>query len=359
MKTKIIDLAIIGVHPPPYGGVGVSLQRLIPYLQDSELDYVIYNTGSSKPIIPKVVNVGWSPIWVIKMLFFSRHKVIQLSTSRWWARLFGAILHIFTGAKIIIYARGYSLTRSYEKAGTLKRMLVKITLENVHTILATNSELAQNIHQLGFDKERIKIVYPFIPPSRNGAIDEVPPTVREFAKDKSHIIAANGGYIYIDEKDVYGLRTMVDLIRKLVGKYPDMGLIVYLRKGTDKDKSKYSDLIYEINSSKLKNNILFYTSNHEFYPIFNICKLFLRPTSTDGDANSIREAFYFGVPVIASDVVPRPKGTILYQYGNNEHLYQRVIQVLSNVNDFKESVASLPVYNSAEHLMKIYCELIG
>jgi glycosyltransferase involved in cell wall biosynthesis len=357
MNKKSKNIAIIGIYPPPYGGVSVSLQRLVPYLDEKNIDYVIYNTGRSKPDIPFIENVGWSPLWVLKMLFFSRHNVIQLSTSRWWARLYGALLHICTGAKIIIYARGYSLTRSYEQGGKIKRYLIRKTLENVHTIISTNYELAERIQKFGFDRNRIKVVYPFIPPSINGGLDNVPPIVKGFAGTKSHIIAANGGYVYIDGRDVYGLRVMVSLMKRLVQLYPDIGLIVYLRRGADKDEGKFYDLKQEVYNSGLKYNILFHTSDHEFYPLLNMSDLFLRPTSTDGDANSIREAFYFGVPVIASDVVPRPEGTILYKYGNDKQLYQEVVQVLSNINDFKKSVASLPVYNSADHLIKIYREL--
>jgi hypothetical protein len=40
--------------------------------------------------------------------------------------------------------------------------------------------------------------------------------------------------------------------------------------------------------------------------------LSIRPAATDEDAISLREALYFNCPVIASDVVRRPKGTILF-----------------------------------------------
>lgn len=39
--------------------------------------------------------------------------------------------------------------------------------------------------------------------------------------------------------------------------------------------------------------------------------LLLRPTESDGDSISVREALTWGIPVLASDVAPRPKGTFV------------------------------------------------
>ncbi len=48
-------------------------------------------------------------------------------------------------------------------------------------------------------------------------------------------------------------------------------------------------------------------------PLFEYIDIFLRPTNTDGDSLSIREAIYSGIPTIASDIVERPFGTITFK----------------------------------------------
>jgi len=45
-------------------------------------------------------------------------------------------------------------------------------------------------------------------------------------------------------------------------------------------------------------------------PAFPFTAVYLRPTLTDGDAVSIREALDAGVPVVASNVVRRPRGVV-------------------------------------------------
>ena len=47
----------------------------------------------------------------------------------------------------------------------------------------------------------------------------------------------------------------------------------------------------------------------------------VRPTNTDGDALSIREAMYFKISVIASDVTTRPENTIIFKNRDLDDFY--------------------------------------
>ena len=50
----------------------------------------------------------------------------------------------------------------------------------------------------------------------------------------------------------------------------------------------------------------FHVKEGPFIPVLRLTDVLLKPTNTDGDAISVREALYLGVPVVASDVVERP-----------------------------------------------------
>jgi glycosyltransferase involved in cell wall biosynthesis len=105
--------------------------------------------------------------------------------------------------------------------------------------------------------------------------------------------------------------------------------------------------------------VLFYESRSEFLPVYAVADVFLRPTTTDGDANSIREALHFGIPVVASDVIPRPAGCRLYPFGNHEELVRVVGDVLSNLPRERSLAAAAPRSSAADLLIPIYRELIG
>lgn len=76
----------------------------------------------------------------------------------------------------------------------------------------------------------------------------------------------------------------------------------------------------EVERLGLEDAVYFNTETGVFLPVLAEATVFIRPTATDGDANSIREALSLGVPVIASDVVSRPKGCRLHENRNIDDL---------------------------------------
>lgn len=63
----------------------------------------------------------------------------------------------------------------------------------------------------------------------------------------------------------------------------------------------------------LQENFLLLNENLSFVRLIEQADIVLRPTNTDGDALTVREALYLGKPIIASDIVNRPLGTILFK----------------------------------------------
>ena len=102
-------------------------------------------------------------------------------------------------------------------------------------------------------------------------------------------------------------------------------VVSYIISGNnDKAISSYSKKIEELG---LENTVLLYQNKGELWPFFKISNMFLRPSTTDGDSNALREALSFDLPCIASDVVLRPKGTIIYKAGNLESLIEEILNV--------------------------------
>ena len=74
------------------------------------------------------------------------------------------------------------------------------------------------------------------------------------------------------------------------------------------------------------------TGQKELWPLFKKINLFIRPTFTDGDAVSIREALSFNCSVIASDVVQRPKSTVTFKNRDFNDLYRQASSMLKSIS---------------------------
>jgi len=352
-------LALIGIYPPPYGGVSVSLQRLIPYLDASGLDYVVYNTGPSRTSHPRIRDIGWSLKWMLRMLLFCRHQVMQFSTSRWPVRAFAALVRCLRDTRLIIYARGYGLPNSFYHGNWAQRRIVRWTLGRTDRVFAPNPDLRERIASIGYDRERIETIPPFIPPDQPPRAEEIPDEVRRFCAGKHPVLVANGAFVKVNGQDVYGLRAMAELVQALLPSFPQLAVVVYLRSGANHAADDFADFVAQVRQAPLCDHLLLFDSKGDFLPILSIADAFLRPSTTDGDANSIREALHFGVPVIASSVIPRPEGCRLYEVNSPEGFHTAVRQVLENLEAERALAAAAPKYNAADKLIAIYREMLA
>jgi glycosyltransferase involved in cell wall biosynthesis len=98
-----------------------------------------------------------------------------------------------------------------------------------------------------------------------------------------------------------------------------------------------------------------------FVPVLAEADVFVRPTNTDGDANSVREALYLGVPAVASDVVERPAGTILFRTRDLDDLEAKVRSVLSVTRRRREAAGQLAPEDRAsiETYLGLLARLVG
>ena len=273
--------------------------------------------------------------------------------------MFAGLLASTRKCHVIIYARGYSLVDSFFKGGKVRRWLIRTALMKAERVIAPNPDLANKITQIGIPRDRIVEIPPFIPPGELPEVARLPDQVRSFCAGKRPILIANGAYKIINDQEVYGLCAMSRLVAALRPEFPNLAVVVFLRAGGDRGAEVFRDLAKELETPDRKASLLFYESNSEFVPLYGIADVFLRPTTTDGDANSVREALHFGVPVVASDVIPRPEGCRTYNWRSYEALLSCTRDVLSNLDTEKERARNAPHHNAAQHLIPLYRSLIG
>lgn len=111
--------------------------------------------------------------------------------------------------------------------------------------------------------------------------------------------------------ETYGFDLLINLIAKLKIEYPRIGLVIALADDLY-IKDYHASLKKRMVELGVLDDIYIMRGQKTLWPLFKYADLLVRPTSTDGDPLSIREANYFIIPTIASNISIRPSYTTCF-----------------------------------------------
>ena len=172
------------------------------------------------------------------------------------------------------------------------------------------------------------------------------------------VISANAFTIkFFKGVDVYGIDLCIELCYNLKQKWNNVGFIFFLPQIGD--IQYFNSLQQRLSELHLQNNFLFVTQPYPFYPILLKSTIFIRPTNTDGDAVSLREALHFKVPSVASDVVARPDETILFKNRDINDLTVKVKDVLDHYQHYKQRLDFVTADDYAARIVQVYQKVAG
>ena len=319
-----MKIALIGIYPPPYGGISVHIQRLSSHLKARNVGHTIYDISGVGKNVDGVVCVHGINRWLLKYIFFAREDIIHYHSSNWLLRIVFGLMS-FLGKKTIVSVHGESLNTSLKKSGRLCKMVIKFALKHTSFIIADNQRIKNLALSLEVSPDKITVLPAFIPPpAKEEDFTGIPEYILRFIDSHKPIISGTACQIsFVEGIDLYGLDLCVELVSSLQKNYPKIGLVFCLP--VIGDRPYFNSVLEKVRYKKLDDNILFVTEPLvEAYPVWAKSDIFVRPTFTDGDSLSIREAMHFNVPVVASDTVPRPGGVVLFK---NRDLNDFVVKV--------------------------------
>lgn len=324
--TKIL---LIGPAPNNIGGISVHLRRLTELLGDIYA-FSIIDEGRKH----------WDGIYNIRSLDVRRYfqmikdaDVVHIHSGVWVLRLY----HILC-CKILLHKRTL-VTVHRDPSIESFSWVTKYFLSLCDTVIAVNDKGYQ------FLLKRSKCKYyhlpAFIPPNIE-AEPQLPAIITTWLdrcrENPNNIILCSNAWnlVFHNGVDLYGLDICIDAMARLNKADNNYFLVFILASNTD-----HQELLIQYKSKikkfGLSDNILIYESPASFVRLLNKCDIVLRCTNTDGDAISIREALYFGKSVIASDVIERPEGTILFKTRDETDLAKKINECVpfgkSNCNE--------------------------
>lgn len=352
-----MKIALIGSYPPPYGGISIHIQRMKEQLQRRGIEVVIYDGSGTVKDEENVVCIGNFKKWLVKYFLFAKEDVIHCHIPNWMIRVIIGFMS-FLGKKTVITIHGQSLSDSLKKGSWFRKKLIKFAINHTSFVIADNKKIEELLLNLEVKPEKVSIITPFIPPDvKEEDYKKVPKYVWDFMKSHKPIISANAFQInFYNGIDLYGLDMIVDLVFQLKKYYQNTGIVICLPNIGD--EKYFEKLKQQIREKKVEDNVLFITEPlPEVYPIWKESDLFVRPTCTDGDALSIREALHFKIPAITSDAVPRPEGVILFKNRDAQDFITTTKNVLDNYKLYKSKVNNLESVRGFDRILEVYNEL--
>lgn len=332
----MLALTIIG-HFCATGGISVHIQRLKVLLESS---YKVKLIDESKAGDHKgdIYNLRKGNIIKYFQIVISSN-IVHIHTSIPLLRLFHVIIARMFLKKTIITIHSLSLIRSKWQI-----FLANLSCRMSHKVILVNNEMQK---ELRLRKDKIIILPAFIPPKMELEPDLPKDIERYFSYQTKKIIICNAFRLnFYQGVDLYGIDMMID-IAKRIKKDKISVFIICVITSLAVNKEIYDYYMNEIVEEALQNYIILIPFAVSFVKMIELCDLVVRPTNTDGDALTIREALYLGKPVIASDVVKRPEGTVVFKNRDVVDLYTKINTTLQD-NDIvlkHKAVNYLEIYN--------------
>lgn len=362
-----MKIILIGLYPPPYGGISVHVKRLYKKLIKVGIDTKIYSLNNVRTE-DKNINYFSLKKHFFKLFFLKKDTIIHFHGSSYKARILLAMIAYIFRKKVIMTVHGVSLEEEYNNLNRIGKRIYKFFLNKISYLIVVNPQIKEWCIQNNILKEKIEVIPSYINPSIDKQdykkIDEqVWSFIEERREEKNLLITANGNVRFYNNEDLYGLDLLIELVKSLREKKYRVSLIFALlgyEEHSNKERIYFEKLLNKIKEYSLEKFIYFYkVKNTEYYPILEKCDIFIRPTNTDGYGISVVEALYLKKISIASDVCIRADGTILFKNRNIKELLFQVENIIKNYKIERKKLNNIEIKEYFEEILKIYKVLIN
>ncbi len=330
-NSKIL---IIGLFPPPLGGISVHIQRVKEKLinQNNQIECLDVIKESKKRS-----KISYFFYFCIRLTNVKPHVIYYHTLSLRKYPFEFAILIFFK--KLLRYnfiIIDHTPRFFYNKNWFFKKIICFLMKFTDQQILIGDSTYKSYLDNKIFLKQNVSIESPYLSPcvkEEKLLISQFPNSLNKFLNKYFPILLINASQLVIwRDKDLYGIDMSIQLINDLKKEFINCGLIIALP--TIGNENYFKKIINDIKNCE--NIYLLMEPSIELWPIIKRSDIFIRPTVSDAYGISISEALFFNVPVIASNVCSRPKGTIIFESENQNDLFNKVNHVLKNDRFKKE-----------------------
>jgi len=308
---KKSNILLIGAVPQPTGGISIHVKRFIEHVSSNEYYNIKCYDLKKKSLFSGNGRVGGFFSGV--RFFFSSH-VVHIHVSNSFVKCFFAFISkLFL--KKVVYTHHNSLVSNGLVFGLMFLFSDQVVLVN-----------DKDIPEKFLRNKCYRVIPAFIPPFRNEILgDDILHKIKGF----DCVVSTNCfSGSFLNDGHLYGFDLILEAVSYISENKMLSGFLFVLVDPGENVSMMVRN--YLDSHPEIEGHVLYIGYPVDFSSLINVSDVTVRATQTDGDSISVRESLYFNVPVIASDVCCRPKGTIIFQNRDYVSLAENILNAAQN-----------------------------
>jgi len=342
----------LGPYPPPHGGVQSNLVAIRTFLLKRNIPCAVINITRHRKADADDVYYPKTSLDLLRLLFRLDYDIIHLHlggmlTKRLLGLSLVCCLMPRSKAVLTFHSGGYPSSPQGRKDHPAS--FTGFVFRRFDRLIAVNPAIFEFFQKLGVRADRRRLIYPHSFSDDRSESEALPQDLAGFLESHSPALISVG----LLEPE-YDLALQIAVLDRVREEFPRAGLVM-IGSG-----SLEAELRAQIAARPYASHLLLCGDVPHKVALQAISRsdVMLRTTLYDGDAVSVREALYFGTPVIASDNGMRPPGVRLVPSADLDALSDAIREALSVQTEKGFRTASVDETN-IEAVFQTYHELMN
>lgn len=309
------DILIVGPYPPPAGGVSRHIARCVPLLIQQGLTVRVLSHYGRRPDVPYVVSgLRRNPLRYFTRIRASKARLVHYHYST-LTSLIAAAFGLATRRRCarVITVHSPTIVRDLQRWPLPLGRLAQWSLRQFDHVIAVTAEIDELLRPLLPDHP-ISVIPAYVPQVET---DELPPAMASFVNSGDVFVAAAWRLkIPLSGEDLYGFDILARAFLKVAAVSSSARLVLLVGEEPGWRGKRYLRSVRTLLDNGALGGRYMIAQGVDLASLLTREVILVRPTRSDGDAVSIREALSNSRRVIATDVVVRPAGVRLIPAGD-------------------------------------------
>jgi glycogen synthase len=325
-SAEPVDVVIVGPHPPPAGGVSSHIARSAPLLIRHGLAIKVLSHYGPRPDVPYVLDgLRRNPLRYFFRIRASDARLVHYHYSGRTSLVSAALgLAMRPPCARIITIHSPTIARDLQRR---PRWVARWSLRRFDHIVAVTPEIVELLRPI-IPNHTFSVVPDFVPQPVGG---ELPPSLASFVESGDVFVAAAWRLKFLPSgDDLYGFDVLANAFLKVAARSGSARLVLLIGERPGRRGRRYLRSIQALLDGADLGARYMIGWGVDLTPLLSRGVTLVRPTRSDGDAVSIREALGNGRNVIATDVANRPAGVSLVPVGDSTALAAAMEESISS-----------------------------